>query len=219
RVGGSGGPISGPPSQKIRRRHDRRAGRGGAQGCPRPRARDQRGRPRPGLRGGRPGRPGPRDDDDDLARLPARRVLDGRGRGGDPAERPRRHGRHGGAGLGPAVAARHGVGGGPGEARLVVVSAPRPVRPGRGARVPLLLPGMLALLAALWGGLLRLGWQLPAPPTPVAAFHGPLMVAGVLGTVIGMERAVALGRAWAYLAPLASGLGALALLAGSPAGS
>ena len=99
------------------------------------------------------------------------------------------------------------------------MSAPRPVRPGRGARVPLLLPGMLALLAALWGGLLRLGWQLPAPPTPLAAFHGPLMVAGFLGTVIGMERAVALGRSWAYLVPLASGLGALALVAGSPGGS
>ena len=99
------------------------------------------------------------------------------------------------------------------------MSPPEPARRGRGARLPLLLPGMLALLAALWGGLLRLGWELPAPPTPVAAFHGPLMVAGFLGTVIGMERAVALGRAWAYLAPLASGLGALALLAGSPAGS
>ena len=117
------------------------------------------------------------------------------------------------------MASGHDVGGNPEAARLVVVSAPGAARPGRRARAPLLLPGMLALLAALWGGLLRLGWQLPVPPTPLAAFHGPLMVAGFLGTVIGMERAVALGGGWAYLAPLASGLGALALVAGSPGGS
>jgi len=117
------------------------------------------------------------------------------------------------------VASGHDVGGNPEAARLVVVSASGAARPGRRARALLLLPGMLALLAALWGGLLRLGWQLPVPPTPLAAFHGPLMVAGFLGTVIGMERAVALGGGWAYLAPLASGLGALALVAGSPGGS
>jgi hypothetical protein len=76
--------------------------------------------------------------------------------------------------------------------------------------------GMLALLGATWGGLLRLGWALPAPPSPVAAVHGPLMISGFLGTVIGLERAVALGRLWAYAAPLATGLGAVALLAGVP---
>ena len=79
--------------------------------------------------------------------------------------------------------------------------------------------GMAALLGALWGGLLRLGWQLPALRAPVAAFHGPLMVAGFLGTVIGLERAVALGRPWAYAAPLATGLGGIALIAGAPVGA
>lgn len=79
--------------------------------------------------------------------------------------------------------------------------------------------GMAAFLAALWGGLLRLGWQLPALPLPVAAYHGPLMVAGFLGTVIGLERAVALGRPWAYAAPLCTGLGAIALIAGAPGGA
>ena len=78
--------------------------------------------------------------------------------------------------------------------------------------------GGVALLAALWGGLVRLGWRLPAIGLALAGFHGPLMVAGFLGTVIGMERAVALGRRWGYLAPLGTGLGALALVAGSPAG-
>ena len=40
------------------------------------------------------------------------------------------------------------------------------------------------------------------------------MVSGFLGTVIGLERAVALGRLWAYAAPLASGLGGVCLLLG-----
>ena len=84
-------------------------------------------------------------------------------------------------------------------------------------RVPLMALGMLALLSALAGGLARLGWPLPVS-APLVAFHGPLMVAGFLGTVIGLERAVALGRSWAYAGPIASGLGALALAAGVPGG-
>jgi hypothetical protein len=76
---------------------------------------------------------------------------------------------------------------------------------------------MLALLGALGGGLVRLGWMVPAAPSLVA-FHGPLMVSGFLGTVIGLERAVALGRLWAYIAPLSTGVGALVLAAGWPGG-
>jgi hypothetical protein len=72
-----------------------------------------------------------------------------------------------------------------------------------------------ALLAALWGGLARMGWDIPAPPALPGA-HGPLMVAGFLGTVIGLERAVALGGRWPYAAPLLAGLGALLLIVGLP---
>jgi hypothetical protein len=46
--------------------------------------------------------------------------------------------------------------------------------------------------------------------------HGPLMVCGFLGTVIGVERAVALERPWIYLGPLLTGLGGLALIIGLP---
>jgi hypothetical protein len=77
---------------------------------------------------------------------------------------------------------------------------------------------MLALLSALAGGVVRLGWSLPVASS-LAVFHGPLMVAGFLGTVIGLERAVALGRWWVYGAPIASGLGVAALIGNMPAGA
>jgi len=44
------------------------------------------------------------------------------------------------------------------------------------------------------------------------------MVAGFLGTLIGVERAVAFGARWAWGAPLGTGLGALAVLASGDAG-
>jgi hypothetical protein len=81
-------------------------------------------------------------------------------------------------------------------------------------RFSLMVLTLLALLAGLWAGLLRLGWRWPVlqPDLPIA--HGPLMVSGVLGTLIGLERAVALNRPWTYAAPLLTGLGALALVVG-----
>ena len=82
--------------------------------------------------------------------------------------------------------------------------------------MPLLALGMIGLLTGLWGGLARLGWTSPGPPASLVAAHGPLMVSGFLGTVIGLERAVALGKGWGYLGPLATGLGTLALVAGAP---
>jgi hypothetical protein len=72
-----------------------------------------------------------------------------------------------------------------------------------------------ALLTGLWVGLVRLGLALPGGTPLVAEFHGALMISGFLGTVISLERAVALGRWWAYAAPALSGLGALLLLAGA----
>jgi hypothetical protein len=85
------------------------------------------------------------------------------------------------------------------------------------ARFPLMALGVLALLTALWGGLIRLGWALPFLRSPLSGMHGPLMVCGFLGTLIGVERAVALGTLWPYAAPLCTAVGGLALLAGLPA--
>lgn len=86
----------------------------------------------------------------------------------------------------------------------------------RSLRLPFLLLGGMSLLAALWAGLLRIGWRLPPLSATLAANHGPLMIGGFLGTLICLERAVGLNRPWTYAAPLAAGLGALALLLGLP---
>lgn len=89
-------------------------------------------------------------------------------------------------------------------------------------RAPLMLLAAFALLAGLWAGLLRIGWQLPPLWLRLPANHGPLMVSGFLGTLISIERAVALsqnqnGRRRYYLAPLLAGLGAVTLLLSVPA--
>lgn len=83
-------------------------------------------------------------------------------------------------------------------------------------RLVLMAPGALALLLGIWGGLARIGWPLPGSDVPLAS-HGPLLVCGFLGTLIALERAVALGARWAYLAPFSAASGALLVLARAPA--
>ena len=86
----------------------------------------------------------------------------------------------------------------------------------RRRRAPLMALALVALFAGLWGGLIRLGLSLPSVLTSAAEGHGPLMALGFLGTLVSLERAVALDRRWVYVAPLAAGTGALAALAGTP---
>lgn len=81
------------------------------------------------------------------------------------------------------------------------------------AALPFLLLSILALVMGLWAGLLRLGWAIPALPSVLPMQHGPLMVSGFLGTMIALERVIALRQRWMYAAPLLSGLGWLASLA------
>jgi len=79
-------------------------------------------------------------------------------------------------------------------------------------RLPLLALGFVSLAFGVAGGLARLS-GLEVAGTAIA-LHGPLMVSAFFGTVISLERAVALGRAWAHAAPLAAGLGGVLLLFG-----
>ncbi|WP_218919335.1 hypothetical protein [Longibacter salinarum] len=83
-----------------------------------------------------------------------------------------------------------------------------------GIRFALMAMGMVALLSGLWAGLLRLGWAGPILQTNLPMAHGPLMVCGFLGTLISLERTVALDRAWAYVVPALVGVGGMVLLSG-----
>lgn len=81
-------------------------------------------------------------------------------------------------------------------------------------RFPLLALGIASLFCGVWAGLLRFGWALPTGRANLIVLHGPLMVFGFLGTVISLERAVALRRAWGFLAPAGTIAGVALLFAG-----
>jgi hypothetical protein len=83
-------------------------------------------------------------------------------------------------------------------------------------RLPIIAGVVLALSAALWAALVRVGWKLPPLPVPIAGQHGALMISAFLGALISLERAVALRRKWAYVAPACASLGGVALILGLP---
>ncbi len=87
---------------------------------------------------------------------------------------------------------------------------------GRAHRAWLLLPAGLSLLAGIDAGLLLLEVPAPVGAAHLPDVHGPLMVLGFLGTLIALERAVALRSTLGYAAPALLGLGGLALAAGLP---
>jgi hypothetical protein len=96
-------------------------------------------------------------------------------------------------------------------------AASLPVKPGDLRpllRVPFLGMGFAGLLVGAGAGLARLGWSVPAAPAAVTSLHGALMVCGFFGVVISLERAVAIGRYWAYLGPFLGGAGCVAAIAG-----
>ena len=80
----------------------------------------------------------------------------------------------------------------------------------------LLVLGFASLVTGIAAGLARSGLE-PVPVSDDAVLlHGALMVSGFFGSVISLERAVAFGRLWGYAAPLACGLGGIALVSGAP---
>jgi len=85
------------------------------------------------------------------------------------------------------------------------------------ARLPLLAAGLGSLLVGALAGLLRAGVALPGATVAPIAMHGPIMIGAFLGTVICLERAVALGTAWGYAAPALSAVAALGLWLHVPA--
>jgi len=77
--------------------------------------------------------------------------------------------------------------------------------------LPLIALAILALLFALWAGLVRIGLNLPSLPN-LSIAHGPLIVSGFLGVLIPLERAVAIRQKWMFAVPIVAGLGWISLL-------
>jgi len=71
------------------------------------------------------------------------------------------------------------------------------------------------LLVGVWMGLVRIGWSLGSPPP--LGLHAPMLALGALGTLIGLERAVAVNRPWAGAGPPASAAAVGAMVVGLPA--
>ena len=82
------------------------------------------------------------------------------------------------------------------------------------SRLLVFISVILALLAGMGSGLARLGWQMDSLSSNWILIHGPLMIGGFLGTLLCMERAVALASRypWAIAVPIINALGAFALL-------
>ncbi len=80
------------------------------------------------------------------------------------------------------------------------------------ARTLLALPAGLALLVGIDAGLSLLDAWPPFPSGRLGDVHGILMVLGFVGTLIALERAVALGTPVGYVAPVLLGAGGLLLL-------
>ncbi len=80
----------------------------------------------------------------------------------------------------------------------------------------LLVPAGLSMLAGLDAALMLLGVRAPVSTDRLPDVHGMLMVLGFVGTLICLERSVALGRAAGYLAPALLGIGGLLLVSPAP---
>lgn len=87
---------------------------------------------------------------------------------------------------------------------------------GLGVRYALLALGGISLILGMNFGLILLGLEPPLTGRNLELLHAQLMVFGFLGTLISLERAVAVRKSWAYIAPVGFGLGALALLSPLP---
>ena len=93
----------------------------------------------------------------------------------------------------------------------------RPAAPATtGRRALFLLPAGAALLAGLDAALLLLGLPAPVSLDRLADVHGMLLVFGFVGTLVSLERAVALRQRAGFAAPALLGVGALMLISPAP---
>jgi hypothetical protein len=87
-------------------------------------------------------------------------------------------------------------------------------------RLTFVLPVLASLITSIAGGLVRAGAGVPAGVsgswlTPAVTAHAFLMICTFMGTVIGLERAVAIKHPLAFLGPVASAAAGIAALCGA----
>lgn len=105
---------------------------------------------------------------------------------------------------------------------MTTITRPRSPRSTRTRRAPLvprvalLAPAGIALMAGLDAVLMMLGLPAPVRVDRLPEVHGMLMVLGFVGTLIAVERAVALRQPAGFIAPGLLGSGALVLLSPAP---
>ncbi|MCK5103638.1 MAG: hypothetical protein KAR17_12530, partial [Cyclobacteriaceae bacterium] len=63
---------------------------------------------------------------------------------------------------------------------------------------------LISLVFGILAGLFRMGWSIPMGEA--AGEHGALMTGSFLGTLIVLERIVALKKKWMYIIPVISGM-------------
>ncbi len=73
---------------------------------------------------------------------------------------------------------------------------------------------LISLVTGVLAGLLRIGWSIPMGQ--VAGQHGAVMVGSFLGTLICLERIVALKKRWMYVIPIISGMSLVFFYLGLP---
>jgi len=83
-------------------------------------------------------------------------------------------------------------------------------------RLALLAPAALSLFAGLDAALLLLDLPAPVSSARLPQVHGVLLVLSFVGTLVALERAIALGRPWALAAPALLGVGGLTLVSPVP---
>lgn len=83
-------------------------------------------------------------------------------------------------------------------------------------RLLLVIPAAALLVLGLVAGLLLMGLSLPMPSARLPELHSALMVFGFVGTLISLERAVALRKPWPYAAPVFLAAGTFLALSPAP---
>ena len=93
-------------------------------------------------------------------------------------------------------------------------SVPKPPR--SLLRIGLMALAALCLLSGLDAALMLLGVPAPVRTDRLPDVHGMLLVFGFVGTLVSVERAVALRAGWAFVAPALLGVGGVLLVSPAP---